>query len=160
MRPTPDLERAIELDVGLVVAVQDDAGRVDTGEQRRVQLAAGRDVHEQSLLRDDLQDRRGLPCLRGVDDVVGPERGRVGPAAGAQLVTVDDVQRCAVLLRQRVDRDTTDGEHTAFVARHTGRPRGTERGTERHGAHIRSGAPTRSTPSAFASTCFAALISQ
>ena len=46
----PGVEGEPQLRLGLVVAVHEDALRVDAGLQREVQLAAGGDVHRQPLL--------------------------------------------------------------------------------------------------------------
>jgi hypothetical protein len=54
--------------------VEHDACRVDTGRERRVELPTGRDVDEQPLGGDDLEDRGRRPRLRRVDDAVRAER--------------------------------------------------------------------------------------
>ena len=65
--PDARLERVAQLALGLVVAVQVDARRVEARGQRHVQLAAGGDVDREALLAQQRIGRRGGQRLAGVD---------------------------------------------------------------------------------------------
>ena len=66
MRPTRCSHRALQLVVGLVVAVEHDALHREPGVQRDVQLTAGRDVEPEALLGDEARHRRAEERLARV----------------------------------------------------------------------------------------------
>ena len=84
--PDAGLDRAPQLGDRLVVAVEADPGRVETGAQRDGQLAARADVEAEALLGDPARDRRCRGSLAGVVDVDAGEgvAERPGPAAGSR----------------------------------------------------------------------------
>ena len=92
----------LELRVALVVAVQADRPRIDSGPQGHGQLAPGADVDAEPLLGDPAGDRRAQEGLAGVVDVpAGEGRGEV-PGPGAQVVLVHHVDRaCRPARRSR-----------------------------------------------------------
>jgi hypothetical protein len=116
----PRLDGLAQLAVGLRVAVQVDARRVEAGGQGHRQLAAAGDVAGQALLGEDPQDRRAGEGLGGeVDlDVVAValgERGEEPAGARAQHRLVDDVERRAERAGQLEGVAAAELEHAAAV---------------------------------------------
>ena len=155
------VERAPDLRVGLVVAVQADVGPGHPGAQRDGQLAARRRVDPQPLLvrpagHGGAQERlaRVVHVDRGAH---GAERGREGlPVAarpGPEVRLVEHVGGRAVLGGQRAQVHPADA-HGAV-----GPDAGARRPDLPVEAHIRSGAPTPSRPRPLASTCRVASLS-
>ncbi|OQA38655.1 MAG: hypothetical protein BWY52_03245 [Chloroflexi bacterium ADurb.Bin325] len=114
------VERIGQLVARLVVAVEVDAFGGEAGVQRDVQLAAGYHVQLQALLGHELRDRGaeislgriGGPRGRGV---AGSQGRAVLGGAAAQRRLVEDIERRAVVARQRGDRDAAHGEHAVLV---------------------------------------------
>ena len=85
--PTPAATAPPELGVTARVAVDDDRRRVEPGPQREVQLAGGRDVAAEALLREQAHHRRARERLGRERDlevvlsgVADRRRGRPAPA--------------------------------------------------------------------------------
>jgi hypothetical protein len=122
---TPRLERALQVLVGLRVAVQVDAPGVDARRQRMHQLAGAGDVAAQALLGDGPQDRRARERLGGEDDQrFAPARAqRVAVLAGAlaQRGLVDHVGRRAELGGEVAQPAAADHELAVTVDARAGR---------------------------------------
>ena len=99
-----------QLLVGLVVAVEHDAGRREAGREGDVELAAGRDVEVQSFFGDESHHGRAEERLAGVGDRVGAEGGDVLPAAGPEVRLVVDEQRRPEALGQLPEVAPADRE--------------------------------------------------
>ena len=82
--PDAPLQRQLQLGVGLVVAVEDDAAGREAGVERELQLAAGGDVEVQALVGHQAGHGTAQERLAGVRHRAGTERlavlGRRGPA--------------------------------------------------------------------------------
>ena len=115
----PGIEGELQLVLGLVVAVHEDALRVDACLERQIQLAAGRDVDREPLLRHQPVGGRDRERLRRVDDleVVRARRERldVGAGAGPHVVLGVDVGGGAESIRQLDDVAAADLEMAALV---------------------------------------------
>ncbi|OIQ80357.1 hypothetical protein GALL_378840 [mine drainage metagenome] len=162
------LDRAVDLGVRLVVAVQPDVGTRNPGAQRRRQLPARARVDAQPLLVRPACDCRAQERLAGVVhvdlDAERRERGRegvaVGPSPDPEVVLVHHEGGRAVLGGKPQDVDPGDLEHAVRRPPDVARPEvrqvddlaGSTRTVRGHGAHIRSGAPTPSSPSPFTRT--------
>ena len=101
-------DRALELRLALVVAVEADPGHVDAGPLGDSQLAARADVEVQPLLRRPGGGGGAEERLAGVEDVVRRERLLEGPGPGPEVVLVEDVRRRAVLGDEVCEPDTPD----------------------------------------------------
>ena len=136
----------------LVVAVEEDPLGRETRPQGRVQLAGARDVERQPRRGDQLRDPDDEQRLAGVSDR-GIRRERVAPLGHPplELGPVEDVQRGAEGAGERGDVDAADLDEAAAVE---------DRGARERRDHIRSGAETPSSPSAFTSVCRLATVSQ
>jgi hypothetical protein len=101
--PDSGRDRAAKLGLGLVVAVQVDAVRLEPRPQRHVQLAAGGDVDREALLGADPVgggERRRLAREQNLEVVgAGGECLAVGAGAGADVVLGVDVGGRAQLAR-------------------------------------------------------------
>ena len=115
------VDRALEVLVGLRVAVQVDARRVDAGGEGVHELAGAGDVAAQALLGDRAQDRRAGEGLGGEDGQrVGPARAElvaVLARARAQRALVDHVGRRAELGGEVAQPAAADDEVAAVVRR-------------------------------------------
>ena len=129
-RPDADLDRALQLGEGLVVAVEAETGRVGTRRQRDRELAARADVDGQALLGHPAHHLGAEERLAGVvharlHAVQGRRR-----AEGLQRATrgladellVEDVQRRAESVSQLGRRDAPEPEHAVVVALRRRRP--------------------------------------
>ena len=91
------VQRAGQLRLGLVVAVEPEPRRVGARPQRDGQLTAGADVEVEPLLHHPADDRRTEEGLAGVVDVEVLEALLERPRPGAEVVLVQHVRRAAVL---------------------------------------------------------------
>ena len=92
IRPTPASTARLDLLDRLVVAVQRDPLGGHPGGEGGGQLPAGADVEVEPLLVQPAHDGPGQERLAGVEDVgVRPEGVPPGPAAGAEVVLVEEV---------------------------------------------------------------------
>jgi fermentation-respiration switch protein FrsA (DUF1100 family) len=100
--PHACLHGLADLLLGLVVAVEVDARRVDAAAQGEEQLAARGHVDGEPLLGEEAEERGAGEGLARVDHLevvrAGPEGLLVGPRAGADVVLGVDVGRRAELL--------------------------------------------------------------
>jgi hypothetical protein len=103
----PGLEGVAELGLGLVVAVEVDARRIEPGGQRYVKLAARSDVDGEALLPHHPVGRSGGERLAGVDHLerIGAplEGANVCPGPAAHVLLRIDVGRGPELLRELDD---------------------------------------------------------
>jgi hypothetical protein len=91
--PHPELDGPGQLGGRLVVAVEAQPLRGESGPLGDGQLAAGAHVEEQALLGDPAGDRRTEERLAGVVHVVAGERIPEHPGAGAEVRLVEHVRR-------------------------------------------------------------------
>ena len=84
------LDRVAELGLGLVVAVHVDAGRVEPGAKRHVELATRGDIDGEAELGEQPLDRGDRRSLARVEDLevvgVSPERAQIGVGPRSDLV--------------------------------------------------------------------------
>ena len=139
--PDPRVERARDLGVGLVVAVQADVRAGDAGPQRDRELAARGGVDAQALLVHPARDarRRGTPCPRSRRrrprrSRRTPSRTRAGRRARASAGRPRRGRRRACRARRRASRTSTPADGHDAVGR-PGDP-----GRPGLAGHIRSGA--------------------
>jgi hypothetical protein len=133
------LERIAELCLGLVVAVQMDAGWVEAGGQRHMELSARGDIHRQTLLAHHPVGGGGGERLARVDHLerIGAliERAHVLAGTAAHVVLGIDVGGCPEPLGQLDDVTASDLQVAALV--HARARRVDRRGGDRVGGRHR-----------------------
>jgi hypothetical protein len=170
--PDTGVDGELQLDEGLVVAVQRDPLGREPGRERQRQLVAAARVEVQAVVGDPARHLAAQEGLRGVVHVgVGERVGELGGPA-AEVGLVEDEQRRAVLAGQLGDRAAAEVQLAVDPlsrARPDVRIEGAEMGRRGTGGgglldvpvqrsrgvgahHIRSGALTPSTPSPLRST--------
>ena len=104
------LGRGAELLVRLVVAVEEEPLAGDAGGAGEGELAEGRDVGPEALVREHLQERDVRECLRPVDQE-GIRRGfSIGPRLRADRLLAVDEQGRPVHGREPRSRDAAELE--------------------------------------------------
>ncbi len=126
--PDPGGHGGLQFADGLVVAVHRDLPGGEAGVQGHGELTTGRDVERESFLMDPPRDLAAQERLRRVVHLRRRTEGlRDLPAAGAEVVLVDDEQRGAVLLGELGHRDAGDAHDAVLAARRVARPTRRER---------------------------------
>jgi hypothetical protein len=134
-QPTRGCDCGIDVRIGLRIAVYDDALGIGTRGKRGCELALGRRIDPEPLLDQHAEDRDGAAGLgrEGHQPAPAAERQRLGvrPRTSAQGSGVVDVERCAVLGHELVDRAAADGQHAAVDVRAVGPGRSEQAHTRR-----------------------------
>ncbi len=146
-RPDPGVDRHLQLDGALVVAVHDQPVCWHTGVQRHVELASGGYVDVHALLVGKLRHGCAEERLAGIGDPVTECRNGF-PATRAQVVLVVHEQGCAELVSQVDEVTPAYGRPSVLDGRRVGeqaqRYRSGHQVSPSPSLHISSGAETPS----------------
>ena len=106
----PRVQRLLQFFGALVVSVQTDSSGIHPSAKDHRQLTTSAYVDPQTFFGNPARNRRAEKGLAGVVDVPTVERRREGSGPGTQIYLVDDIDRCADLVRDLAHANSGDHE--------------------------------------------------